>query len=102
MALGSIEFTTISRSQEYTQIKQNEDNRPTVEQNVIGTQNQKNEEHKAREVLESEQSVWQEKKFDARDKGSNEYQGDGGQNRKKKQVKDQVIVNGHKSFDIKI
>jgi len=102
MAFGSIELTTISRAQDYTTIKQNEDNKGFVDQNLLGVQSQKQEDQKAHDVNQSDRSGWQNKKFDARDKGSNEYQGNGGKDRQKKEFKDQVVVNGHKGFDIKI
>lgn len=103
MAIGAIEFATISRAQDYTTIKQNEDNKAMVDQTLITTQNQKTENQKLRDVNQADQTNWQGKQFDARDKGSNEYQGNGGKDRKKKEFKDQVIVNNaHKSFDLKI
>lgn len=102
MAFGSIELTTISRTQDYTIIKQNEDNKAFAEQTQIGQLAQKEENQRTKEVRSSGNSDWQSKKFDARDKGDNEYQGDGGSKRQKKDKAEQVIINGHRGFDMKI
>ena len=50
MALGAIELATISRSQDYTTIKHNEDNKGMVDQANFGEQVQKSVEQQAREV----------------------------------------------------
>ncbi len=102
MAFGSIQITTITRSQDYTTIKQNEDNKGFTDQTNIGQQVQKDTEQRAKEVRSSDNSDWHSRQFDAKDKGDNEYSGDGGRKRKQEEKKEQVIVNGHKSFDIKI
>ena len=103
MAFGSIEITTMTRAQDYTTIKQNEDNKPLVNQTNIGQQIQKDTQQRAREVRSSDNSDWQNKKFDAREKGSGEYYGDGGRNRQKKEKKpDGIKENGYRGFDIKI
>ncbi len=102
MALGAIELTTISRAQDYSPIKQNQDNKPYMDQNNIGQQIQKDTHQRAKEVRSGDNAEWQNRKFDAKDKGSNEYQGDGGQRNPREKNKEQVIVNGHRGFDIKI
>lgn len=102
MAFSPIELTTVTRVQDYTTIKHNEDNKGFVDQSLIVTKQNKNDRQRAQEVTEGERSVWQEKQPDARDKGSNEYHGDGGKDRKKPKEISQVIVKGKKSFDIKI
>ena len=100
MAFGSIEFTTISRAQDYSTIKQNEDNKGLVDQTNFSQQMQKSVEQRAREVHSSDNTQWQEQKPDAREKGKNEYYGDGGKNRKKPQ--DRVVKKGPGGFDVKI
>lgn len=102
MAFGAIELTTISRAQDYSPIKQNEDYKGMVDQNNIGQHIQKDTQQRAREVRSGDNSEWQNKKFDAKDKGSNEYQGDGGRKKKQDGRNGQVIVNGHQGFDIKV
>lgn len=102
MAFSPIELTTVSRVQDYTTIKHNEDNKTYVDQSLIVNEHNKNDRQRSQEVTEGERSMWQEKQPDARDKGSNEYHGDGGKDRKKTKEISQVIVKGKKSFDIKI
>ena len=101
MAFGSIEITAVTRAQDYTTIKHNEDNKALTDQANIGHNIQKDEARRPKEVRNSDNTDWQNKQFDARDKGSNEYGGDGG-NRRSKEKTQQVIVNGHRGFDIKI
>lgn len=102
MAFGSIEIVSLTRTQDYTTIKHNEDNKGLVNQANIGQQIQKDTEQRAKEVRSGDNAEWHERKFDAKDKGDNEYNGDGGKRRKREEKTEQVIVNGHRSFDIKI
>lgn len=102
MAIGAMELATVARSQDYTTIKHNEDSRPLVQQAALGQQLQKEVEQKTRQVRESDNSDWQNKKFDAREKGNGEYSGDGGAKRERNKGKDQVVVKGYQGFDIKI
>ena len=86
MAFGSIEFTTISRAQDYSAIKHNEDNKGMVDQN-------------------SDNAQWYEKKPDAKEKGNGKYSGDGGKNRKKQQAakpQEKMVVKNAGGFDLKI
>lgn len=102
MAFGSIELTAISRAQDYSPIKQNEDNKNFVNQTNIGQQMQKDTAQKANQVRSSDNVDWHTKQFDAKDKGDNEYEGDGGKKRKQSKNQEQVVVKGHQSFDMKI
>lgn len=102
MAFGSVEIVTLTRTQDYTTIKQNEDNKGFINQATIGQQTQKNTEQRIREVHSSDNTDWHNKKFDAKDKGSNEYSGDGGKERRGQKKHEQVVVKGHQSFDMKI
>ncbi len=102
MAFGSIELTTISRAQDLTPIKQNEDNKNFVNQTHIGQQMQKDTAQKANQVRSSDNADWHTKKFDAREKCDNEYEGDGGKKRKQSKKQEQVVVKGRQSFDMKI
>ena len=101
MAINPIDLAAVTRTQDYSIIKHNEDQRPVAQQSMLVEQNQKDDRQKASEVVRQDQAEWHEKGFDAREKGSNEYRGDGGKKRKKEK-REQVIVNGHKGFDIKI
>lgn len=103
MAMGSIELGTIARSQDYTTIKQNEDNKSIAQQNVLIQDKQKEDIQKTKQVNQSDSAQWQQKKFDAREKGSNNYEGDGGSKRKKEKEPDgKVVLKGQGGFDIKI
>ena len=102
MAFGSIELTTISRAQDYTTIKHNEDNKGFVDQNNIGQSVQKEQRQRTNQVNSGEETSWHTRKFDAKDKGDNEYAGNGGRKRKKPEKQEQVVVKGHHGFDMKI
>lgn len=102
MAFGSIEIVSLTRTQDYTTIKHQEDSRGFVNQSEIGQQMEKKTEQMSHEVHSSDNTDWHNKKFDARDKGANEYSGDGGKKRKQNSKQDKVVVKGHQSFDMKI
>lgn len=101
MAFGSIEFTTISRAHDYSTIKHNEDNKGFVDQTNIIQQTDKTIEQRIREVHSSDDTQWHQKNPDAKEKGNNEYQGDGGRNRKKR-ASERMVVKGRGGFDIKV
>lgn len=68
MAFGSIELTTISRAQDYTTIKHNEDNKVNVDQANFSEQFQKTTEQNIRGVHKSDDTMWHENKPDAKEK----------------------------------
>lgn len=85
MAIGFVEMQgQITRAQDFTSIKHNEDTKGMVEQANFGQQMTKQIERQVNRVNQGEQPEYHERKFDAKDKGSNEYHGDGGKSRKKK------------------
>ena len=85
MAIGFVEMQgQITRAQDYTTIKHNEDAKGMVEQANVGHQMTKQVERQVNRVNKGNQPEYHERKFDAKDKGSNEYHGDGGQARKRK------------------
>ena len=102
MAFGSIELTTISRAQDYTTIKHNEDIKGFVDQANIGQNVQKEQLRRTNQVNQSDETGWHSRQFDAKEKGDNEYAGNGGQKRKKQEKHEQMVVKGHQSFDMKI
>lgn len=103
MAMGVGEISGVVRAQDYTTIKQNEDSKVAVQQNNLVHNMQRETENKTKQVNESDNADWQQKKFDAKDKGNGNYAGDGGSARKNKSEPDgKVIVKGRSSFDIKI
>ena len=100
--MSNLQIATITRAQDYTSIKQNEDNRGFIQQTTIGQEMKKEIEHRTREVHKSDDSDWRNKKYDAKEKGANEYSGNGGGKRQKQSATEQVVVKGHRGFDIKI
>lgn len=105
MALGPVEMNgMISRTQDYSTVKQNEDNRGIINQQAFQNHFEKELNTKHSQVIQKDDIRKEDRKFDAREKGDNEYQGNGGSRRKKKEenTNGKVIVKGHSSFDIKI
>lgn len=102
MAIGFVEMQgQITRAQDFTTVKHNEDTKGLVDQSNFGQQMTRQVEKQARRVNEKEKAENRQKKFDAKEKGSNEYHGDGGRNRKKSQ-KDpdgKVLLKGVSTFD---
>jgi len=102
MAFGSIEFTTISRAQDYSTIKQNEDNKGMVDQANFSEQVQKAVDQNIREVRSRDEAQWHENRPDAKEKGNGKYSGDGGRNRKKQAAHERVVIKNSRGFDMKI
>ena len=101
MAFGAIEFTTISRSQDFSIVKHNEDNKGFVDQANFSQQVEKNAEQRVREVHSSDDTEWRQQNPDAKEKGNNEYQGDGGRHRRQR-ADGRVVVKGQGGFDMKV
>lgn len=104
MSVSAIQNATIARTQDYSTIKQNEDNKGYMSQVSIGQDREEDNQQKARQVRSGEEADWKNKKQDAREKGSNEYQGDGGRKRKRTEPTEQMVIKDRprQSFDMKI
>ncbi len=105
MGIGPIEFNgTISRMQDYSTVKQNEDNKGIINQQAFQNKFEKELDIRHSQVVQKDDLRKEEKKFDAKDKGDNEYAGDGGRRRRKKTENSdgKVEIKGHASFDMKI
>lgn len=105
MAVGAIENATIARVQDYSAIKHNEDNKGYMHQVSIGQNREQDDAQKARQVRQGNEAGWQNKRPDAREKGSNTYQGNGGRDRKeKKPAVEQMVIKDQppRGFDMKI
>lgn len=103
MAIGAIEMATIARSQDYTTIKANEDNKTVVDQNHFGQNFSKEIAQKSHQVTQGQKAEQQQKKFDAKEKGNGQYQSQGQGQKKKKDNKDgNVLLKRSGGFDIKI
>lgn len=101
MAFGAIEFTTISRAQDYSIVKHNEDNKGFVDQTNFSQHVQKTTEQRVHEVHSSDDTEWHQQNPDAKEKGHNEYQGDGGRHRRQG-ADGRVVVKGQGGFDMKV
>ncbi len=103
MAIGFVELQgQITRAQDYTTIKHNDDTKGMVEQANFGQQMTKQVEKQVKRVNQGEKPEYHERKFDAKDKGSNEYHGDGGKSRKgaRKDADGKVLLKGVSTFDV--
>lgn len=94
----------VTRAQDFTTIKQNEDNKTVVQQSNIQREFGRTIDDRLHQVHRGERTEKDGKRFDAKDQGNGTYSGDGGSQRKKQETeKDgKVILKGQSSFDIKI
>lgn len=94
----------IQRTTDVSSIKHNEDARPGMEQHNIQTQQAKQEHELTHKVAQAKQKENERKRYDAKEKGSQSYQGKKQQKKKDgSQAEDKVVVKGQsKGFDIKI
>lgn len=94
----------VTRAQDFTTIKQNEDNKGMVDQTNFQRQFDQTVDNRLRQVNQSNRTENEGKRFDAKEKGGGSYDGDGGQKRKKeeKEKDGKVLIKGRSSFDIKI
>ncbi len=106
MTISRIELQgQVTRAQDFTTVKQNQDNKGLIDQSNIQTQFDRNVDDKLRQVNQGERTENEGKRFDAQEKGDGTYYGDGGKRRKKEEEKEsdgKVILKGQNSFDIKI
>lgn len=102
MAIGVVELASVSRIQDYSTIKQNEDNKGYVDQSAIGQQVLRNQEHQMKEVTGQQNADYYDRPFDASEKGDNEYEKRQMTKKNKKKKVEQIVVNGYHGFDIKI
>lgn len=86
MAIGQIEMQgQILRTQDYTAVKHREDNHSADTQSQIQTQQQKEGVRHVQRVNQKDRAEQGTQSFDAKEKGSNEYRGDGGRHRRDKE-----------------
>lgn len=105
MTISRVELQgQISRAQDFTTIKQQEDNKGLVDQSNYQRQVDQRTEVKAHQVQQGDRAENEGRRFDAKEQGGGSYQGDGGRRRRKDEPKEdgRVTVKGHGSFDIKI
>lgn len=102
MAIGFVEMQgQITRAQDFTTIKHNEDTKGMVDQTNFSQQVTKQVEKQVQRVNERDKAENRQKRHDAKEKGSNEYYGDGGRGRKqeKKESDGKVLLKGVNTFD---
>ncbi len=97
----------IQNTQDVSAIRHQENQRPAIEQQNIHIREQQKEQSQAQEVHKKDNADNEQKKFDAKEKGSNEYRDQRGKNKKEKKenlpdgsVKVKMTMSG--GFDIKI
>lgn len=100
----------IQQTQDVGNMKHQEDHKPVVQQQNISIQHEKREDQLAHQVQYTEEKENQGYRYDAKEKGNNQYEGDDGKKRKRQKESEKeknkdgkVILKGHgSSFDIKI
>jgi hypothetical protein len=84
----------------HNQLKQVE--KGMVDQGNIQVQTTKKEQEVARRVVNTEETILKEERHDAKEKGHNEYHGDGGLHRRKAKEDGKVVRKSEGGFDMKI
>lgn len=105
MAFGIVELNTaMTGIRDINAIKHQEDTKGVFQQTNIHTQIDKNIEVKLKSVNSGEDVENYQKKFDAKEKGSGSYSGDGGKQKKKREeiTPDGRVIPKRGGFDMKI
>ena len=103
MAISPIEFSgTLGAQDNLSHLKANEDNRAAILHGNAHIQVEHEAVNKLNRVREADDVSKEQKGFNASEKGDNEYQGDGGRNRRKKEREGQVVVKSKGGFDISV
>ena len=107
MGIGPLELSgAISRTTDFANIRHNQENKTMVDQTNVNLSLNRQAVAKANTVERGNDANNDQKKFDAKEKGSNEYSGDGGKRRNNQNNKNKdgiVIPKGPTGgFDIRI
>ncbi len=93
----------VQRSHDVSTTKQNEDNKPMLDQQNIQQTFEKDVERASKEVIKKQDADYHQRKFDAKEKGRGQEYTKQDQKRKKKESQDKVVKKEKSSgFDIKI
>lgn len=100
----------VQRTQDIGNLKQQEDNKPIVQQQQMSVQQEKKEDRLLHQVTHTEEKENEAYRYDAKEKGNNQYEANDGKKRRQKKESEteqsgdgKVILKGHgSSFDIKI
>lgn len=105
MSIRPVDFNgMVQRTQDISTLKQNEDNKPAFDQQMLATKNQKDTMHHMQQVSQGEDAQNYQKKYDAREKGSNEYEQNSGKRKRKEEKKDGRVIpkSSMGGFDMKV
>ena len=103
MALGPVEMNGIlQRTQDFSTIKQNEDNRSLLVQSNIQNEHEQEIDHAMHQVHDADNSRDSEGEFDARREGRNKYVKTAAKKKKKAETEGKVVVKGRGGFDFKV
>ena len=104
MAINPIEFHgTITRAQDMTTMKHNEDQKGMVKQSNFQVKMEQQVEQQMSKVRNSDNADKKKDQTDSKEKGNGQYAGDGGRNRKKSEAiseQDRIRRKGESHFDI--
>ncbi len=98
----------VQRSQDISSMRQGENIRPAVEQANINIQQNKNYQQRSEQVNTKDNAELTEKRYDAKEKGSNEYENPNGNNSKRKRQEldtdsdGRVIIKTASRFDASV
>lgn len=99
-----VEFcSVIQRTQDISTMKQNEEQKPFVEQQNISSNIQKEAVSRHEQVSHKDNDQMGDEKYDAKEKGKGEYyKNSNGKKKNDKQEDGRVELKSHTSFDIRI
>lgn len=99
-----VEMTGIvNRTTDYSQLRQNEEQKPIIEQSAFQAQFGKKVERNSDTVVKKHDSEWKNEKFDAKEKGKNKYFANKkNKNNEKTEEGDKAEPEKHMTFDIRI
>lgn len=105
MAISPLLFNgSVSRMQDVSAIKHNEDAKGMIDQTNFQNTFHKEIDAKVNQVHHSDDIENRQQKHDAKEKGKNQYAGDGGKKRQlqKKPMDGKVVVKSQSGFDMKV
>lgn len=98
-----IEFSGIvQRTNDISTLKQHQDEKPVQDQGNIQQTVHKNVEHTTKEVAKKDNADYAQEKYDAKEKGKNQYTRQEQHKQKNRQEEHGVVKKPAKGFDIKI
>ncbi len=103
MALGPVEMSgIIQRTQDFSTIKQNEDNKGMLVQANIQNEHDQEIDHAMHQVHDADNSRDSEGEFDARREGRNKYMKTATKKKKDDKTEGKVVVKNRGGFDMSI